>query len=40
MKESAVVAAGVEPLEEAPEEAEPKVLEEATDLLPVGKVKF
>ena len=35
LEEAADVAAGVEPLEEAPEEADPKVLEEPTDLLPV-----
>lgn len=33
LKEPADVAAGVEPLEEAPEEAEPEILEEPTDLL-------
>jgi hypothetical protein len=40
LHESAEVAAGVEPLEKAPEEADPKVLEEAQDLLPVVKVKL
>jgi hypothetical protein len=40
LHESADVAAGVEPLEEAPEEADPEVLEEAPDLLPVVKVKL
>ena len=35
LEEAADVAARVEPLEEAPEEADPKVLEEPTDLLPV-----
>ena len=40
LKEPADVAAGVEPLEEAPEEAEPEVLEEPADLLSgVDKVK-
>jgi hypothetical protein len=40
LHESAEVTAGVEPLEKAPEEADPKVLEEAKDLLPDVKVKL
>jgi len=39
LNESAGVAGGVEPLEEAPKEADPEVLEESTDLLPGKSVK-
>ena len=39
LDESTGVAGGVEPLEEAPKEADPEVLEESTDLLPVKSVK-
>ena len=34
LSESAGTAAGVEPLEEAPQEADPEVLQKCTDLLP------
>jgi hypothetical protein len=37
--ESAGVSGGVEPLEEAPKEADPEVLEESTDLLSDKRVK-
>jgi hypothetical protein len=41
LKEPADVAAGVEPLEEAPEEADPEILEERTELLSgIGEIKF
>lgn len=39
LSESAVVAGSVEPLEEAPEEADPEVLEEPTDLVSGMTVK-
>ena len=39
LSESAVVAGSVEPLEEAPEEADPEVLEESTDLVSGMTVK-
>jgi hypothetical protein len=41
LKEPTDFAAGVEPLEEAPEEAEPEILEEPTELLSgIGEIKF